>query len=1407
MKAPLARAGLAILASLALAASCTNPSGFIKSVQDEVKTALKMYLEVKGFSPSKNQAAVSPSSQILVDFDRAIDLATVTPSTIVIEPGVDWSAAFNDATKQLTLTPSLPSDVITYTVSITKGVKAKDGAEIQEPLAWTFTTKKGPVGAVSINGGAEYAKSPNVSLSITANGEVAFVFASLNEADFAGDHPWYSLSGATYGDPPALAAGDGEKTVYMQFANSAKSEVSRVMSDTIVLDTTAPVVEAGAAPLAWNAATADLMTAATVTELHPNGYAWSQASGQGTVTFGSASSLNTGISAISADGTYTLTLTATDAAGNSASDTVTLLRDTVLPTVEAGPDIALNLAALSKPTNASVTDSNGIASYAWSLVSGPGTATFSAANALSTNVSVSADGTYLLDLTATDSVGNSASDTVTLVQDTSLPGVSAGSNLVLKIGAPSATTNAVVPNADSYSWSQVSGPAGGGTIAFGTPAALNTTVSADADGPYTIRLSIVSAGVSNHSDAQVLRDTVAPTVSANSGGASLLFKDSLALSSSATDATSDIASYAWAQSSGSAGTLSFSNPNAAATTVTASADGVYGLTLTVTDGAGNSSSDTLSVSYDSTPPSAPAVTGTTPTNDATPAWSWTSGGGGDVPNKFRYQLDGTEGSWTETGAFGFTPAADLVEGAHTLYVQERDAAGNWSAGESVAISVDLSPPAAPAVSAATPTNDTTPAWTWTPGGGGDGNYRVQIDSSSGAWTYVTGTGYSAPAALAAGSHSLYVEERDAVGNWSAAGSFAVLIDLTPPSPPTVMGSSPTNDTTPTWSWNSYDGDGFFRYQLDSTSAGGWSAETTATSYTPASVLSVGNHTLYVQERDTAGNWSPTPGSFLINIDTALPNAPIVSATSPTNNTMPTWTWTGGGGGNGKFLYALDSTTRPAGAGSAVNSYTPSSALSQANHYLCVWESNAAGSWSGYGYAWILVDTTPPTAPVVTGTTPTNNAKPTWNWTAGGGGSGTFRYQVDSTSGAWTTTTALTFTPASALSVNATHTLYVQERDAANNWSASGSSAVLIDTTPPVAPVVTGSGNPVAGYIDRTTTNNTRPTWSWTPGGGGNGLYLWAMDTTVRPAGTGSAVTSYQPPSAISAATHYLCVWESDAAGNWSPYGYWYIVVDTTVPTAPILLPPTSPSTIRTPTWNWNSGGGGNGTFECYFSPAGGYFTTTAFSYNHATELADGSYTISVREYDAANNVSTWSSNTLVINAPPATPTVSVSASNTLDTTPTWTWVANGFGNGTFRFQLDSTSGAWLTTTGTSYTPGSLSDSTHTLYVEERDAGGEWSAYGSRTVRVTPVLPYSGQTGVATSAQFSWRDLGSSYTLQTNNGSSWVTVATGITTNYYKPTSNLPASTTITWRVTYLGKLGATSYIPSSSGASFTTGTR
>ena len=128
---------------------------------------------------------------------------------------------------------------------------------------------------------------------------------------------------------------------------------------------------------------------------------------------------------------------------------------------------------------------------------------------------------------------------------------------------------------------------------------------------------------------------------------------------------------------------------------------------------------------------------------------------------------------------------------------------------------------------------------------------------------------------------IHVQARDRAGNESPVTTVSVLLDNTPPTPPAVSGETPTNEPTPTWTWTSTadDGSGEFRYRLDNPDLESEAPETTALTWTPETALSDGTHTLYVQEQDAAGNWSPA-GSFESTIDATSPTVVTVSSPDP-----------------------------------------------------------------------------------------------------------------------------------------------------------------------------------------------------------------------------------------------------------------------------------------------------------------------------------------------------------------------------------------------------------------------------------------------------------------------------------------------------------------------------------------------
>ncbi len=292
-------------------------------------------------------------------------------------------------------------------------------------------------------------------------------------------------------------------------------------------------------------------------------------------------------------------------------------------------------------------------------------------------------------------------------------------------------------------------------------------------------------------------------------------------------------------------------------------EGANTITRKAKDGLGKDYSASVIVYLDRVPPKMPILQGTALVRNRTPTWSWKSGGGGI--GSYRYRLDSSDMSLAIFSKdTAFAPESALSDGKHVLYVEEKDEANNWSPPGSYAITVDFTPPKAPIVqSALVYTKTAQPKWTWLSSGGGAGQFRFKMDDSVlTAQLESTDLSYT-PNPLSESAHTLYVQERDDLGNWSESGKFTVYIDFTPPNQPVV--TSIPKKLRPIWTWESggANGSGNYRYKLDDAIVNLNPIETSSLTFTPNKDLSEGNHILYVQERDVAGNWSNTGSSTIL----------------------------------------------------------------------------------------------------------------------------------------------------------------------------------------------------------------------------------------------------------------------------------------------------------------------------------------------------------------------------------------------------------------------------------------------------------------------------------------------------------------------------------------------------------------
>ena len=179
------------------------------------------------------------------------------------------------------------------------------------------------------------------------------------------------------------------------------------------------------------------------------------------------------------------------------------------PSVSAGIDQTITLPA-SAALDGTVADDGlpnppGALTTTWSKVSGPGTVTFGNANAVDTQASFSAAGTYVLQLAASDgslTTRDSVQVAVSGAANTA-PTVNAGPDQIITLPASAALDGTVTddgkptPPALTTTWSKVSGP---GTVTFQNANAVDTQASFSTAGSYVLQL-LASDGQLSASDA------------------------------------------------------------------------------------------------------------------------------------------------------------------------------------------------------------------------------------------------------------------------------------------------------------------------------------------------------------------------------------------------------------------------------------------------------------------------------------------------------------------------------------------------------------------------------------------------------------------------------------------------------------------------------------------------------------------------------------------------------------------------------------------------------------------------------------------------------------------------------------------------------------------------------------------
>jgi GTP:adenosylcobinamide-phosphate guanylyltransferase len=929
-----------------------------------------------------------------------------------------------------------------------------------------------------------------------------------------------------------------------------------------------------------------------------------------------------------ADGVHNLTVKAIDAAGNvsPASPALVLTIDSLAPDAPSRPDLLAGSDSGSSDsddiTNVTLPVLTGSAEagarvslYDGDTLVGSGVADAAGNWQIGVTAALS-NGAHSLTAQATDTAGNASakSPALDITVDTRLPvtptdlDLNAGSDLGLSNSDNVTSVTAPVVSGKAEAGATVSlfeGDTKLGTAVADASGAWSITSSALADGVHhlTASTSALTGVVSQPSAALVVTiDTAAPAVP----GAPVLETQS----DSGQSNTDGITNAAAPVLSGTAeagatvtlftGALQLASTVADANGVWRISDksfdnGVYNLTVTATDLAGNVSaaSPALALTIDKSAPATPGKPdllassdhGVSDTDNITNVVLPTLAGQAEANASVSLYDGATVVGSTVADAAGnwqITVAQPLANGPHNLTVKATDVAGNISAAsETLVVTVTnatLTAPGTPVLAPASDsgasstdklTNVTTPLITGTAAANatvalydGDTVVATTTANAAGAWSVST-------SALADGVHSLTAGAIDVAGNASPLSApLVITIDTAAPAAPGVpaldaasdSGRSNTdgitNDTTPTVSGTAEAGATVKLYD-GATQVGTAVADTAGVWSITTSALAAGAHSLTVKATDLAGNVSAASPALALTIDTSAPAAPgapdlltasdsgVSNVDNLTNVVLPTIT----GKAEANASVSLFDGTTLIGTGLADASgnwqITVTQALATGVHSLTAQAADAAGNLSVKSTALsITIDTTPLAAPAALdlatasdkGLSATDNitnlATPTIGGTSAASATVNL-YDGDTLVGTAVANTSGVWSIASSTLADGVHHLTARTVDSAGNLSAPSTELlVTIDTAAPAAPGVPVL-DPLSDSGSSSTDGLTKDTTPTLSGTAEAGATVKVFDGVTQ---VGTAVANAEgawsiTTSALAAGVHSLTATATDVAGN------------------------------------------------------------------------------------------------------------------------------------------------------------------------------------------------------------------------------------------------------------------------------------
>jgi hypothetical protein len=938
------------------------------------------------------------------------------------------------------------------------------------------------------------------------------------------------------------------------------------------------------------------------------------------------------------DGSYTVTATITDPAGNvsAPSAPVTFSLDTLAPTAPVVPVVGNGGATNSTtPTFAGTAEPGSTLTFTLVPVGGGTpvviTVTADASGHYSTTAPVLPDGNYTVTTVATDPAGNhSAPTTTSLSIDTVAPtapevpvighggAVSSSTPTFSATGEPGSTVTFTITSsagsvtltavADSNGVASVTtAPLGDGTYtvktvstdkAGNTSAPTTSTITIDTQPPAAPVVPVVGHGGATNTPAPTFAGTAEPgstitfTITPTGGGAPVIVT-----------ATAD-----------ASGNYSVTAPTLG--------DGSYTISTVSTDLAGNNSAATsTSVTIDTAPPDAPTVPAIGHggfVNSAAPTFAGTAEPGSTLTFTL-IPLDGSAPivitvTTDASGHFSAT-APTLPDGSYEVTTVSTDPAGNGSAATTSLVTVDTTAPTAPVVPVVGnggATNSKTPVFTGTtepgtvltftitPAGGGVPVIVTATADASGQFSATAPT-------LADGSYTVSVVSTDTAGNQSSPATSTVTVDTSAPASPVVpvIGNGGfINSSSPTFAGTAEPGS---TLTFTLTPVGGGAAVTVTVTadasghYSAAApALADGDYSVSTVATDTAGNHS-APVVSTITVDTTAPVAPLVPPVGNggyTNSTTPTFSANAEPASTLSFTIAsgTGTTTLTATADSHGLATVTTAPLTDGTYQVTAVAKDKAGNLSSTTSSSFIIDTTPPSLATHVNVTAE----------AGTGGNAVVTYAAETATDA-SGVTSLNYSQASGSSFHlGVTTVNITAGDAAGNSASTSFTVTVRDTTAPIVALhdnVTAEATSAAGAT-----------------------VSYAAATASDAVGVTSITYSKNSGSTFPLGTTTVSITAKDAAGN-SGIGSFTVTVQDT--TAPVVTAPANVTATAT---------GSTGAVVTYpAATATDAVGVTGLTYSQAsgTTFPVGVTTVTVTAKDAAGNTGT------------KTFTVTVSAASTL----------------------------------------------------------------------------------------------------------------------------------------------------------------